>query len=55
MKGICASAVTGRLYVSTIQQLMCIDLVTEKLLWERSYEGGCDRMSITPDGRQRPL
>jgi regulator of RNase E activity RraA len=29
---------------------MCLDLVTEKLLWEKIYEAGCDRMSITPDG-----
>jgi hypothetical protein len=50
VKGICASARTGRVYISTIQQLMCLDLATEKLLWERKYEGGCDRMSITPDG-----
>lgn len=51
VKGVCANAATNRLYISTIQQLMCLDLTTEKLLWERSYEGGCDRMSITPDGR----
>lgn len=51
VKGICASAATGRLYVSTTQQLMCFDLPTDKLLWERSYEGGCDRMAITPDGK----
>ena len=51
VKGICASALTKRVYISTIQQLMCLDLVSEKLLWERQYEGGCDRMSITPDGR----
>ncbi|APW59970.1 YncE family protein [Paludisphaera borealis] len=51
VKGICASIATGKVYISTIQQLMCLDLVTEKLLWERSYEGGCDRMSMTPDGR----
>jgi len=50
VKGICASAVTKRLYISTIQQLICLDLLTEKLLWEKTYEGGCDRMSITPDG-----
>ena len=25
---------------------MCLDLVTDELLWERTYEGGCDRMSI---------
>lgn len=52
VKGICASAATGRLYVSTIESLMCFDLVSEKLLWEKRYEGGCDRMSITPDGRE---
>ena len=51
VKGICACASTRRLYISTIEQLMCLDLVSEKLLWERRYEGGCDRMSITPDGR----
>jgi hypothetical protein len=50
VKGICASARTGKLYISTTKQLMCLDLVTEKLLWEKSYELGCDRMAITPDG-----
>jgi hypothetical protein len=28
-----------------------MDLITGKILWEKAYEGGCDRMSITPDGR----
>src|SRR3954465_5284658 len=51
VKGICASASTKKLYISTIKQLMCIDLVTEKLDWERSYPEGCDRMAISPDGR----
>ena len=51
VKGICASAATKKLYISTIKQLMCIDLVTEKLLWERTYPEGCDRMAIAPDGR----
>jgi DNA-binding beta-propeller fold protein YncE len=51
VKGVCASAATQRLYVSTIKSLMCLDLATDKLLWEKSYEGGCDRMSITPDGK----
>ncbi len=50
VKGICASNETGRLYVSTIRHLMCLDLVTEEWLWEREYAGGCDRMSIAPDG-----
>jgi hypothetical protein len=51
VKGICASAETGRLYVSTTQTLECLDLLTEKRLWERRYEGGCDRMALAPDGR----
>lgn len=50
VKGICACAATQRLYISTIETLQCIDLVTEKLLWEQTYAGGCDRMAIVPDG-----
>jgi hypothetical protein len=51
VKGVCASAATGRLYISTLEQLMCLDLASEKILWERRYPAGCDRMSITPDGQ----
>ncbi|MGP0062275.1 MAG: YncE family protein [Isosphaeraceae bacterium] len=51
VKGICASARTKRIYISTIKQLMCLDMVSEKLLWEKTYDQGCDRMSITPDGK----
>jgi DNA-binding beta-propeller fold protein YncE len=51
MKGICASAATKRLYFSTPQKLYCIDLVSEKTLWEKALPQGCDRMSITPDGK----
>jgi len=51
VKGICANAATKRLYVSTTKTLTCFDLVTEKILWEKAYEGGCDRMSISPDGK----
>jgi DNA-binding beta-propeller fold protein YncE len=51
VKGVCASAATGRIYVSTIKTLQAFDLATEKLLWERAYEKGCDRMAIAPDGK----
>src|SRR5580765_5646487 len=51
VKGICASAVTGRVYISTTKSMECIDLKTEKPLWEKKYAGGSDRMSITPDGK----
>jgi hypothetical protein len=51
VKGICASERTGRLYISSTRQLLCIDLASETVLWERTYAAGCDRMSMTPDGR----
>lgn len=50
VKGICASAETQRIYISTLRTLMCLDLVTEELLWERNYDKGCDRMALSPDG-----
>lgn len=50
VKGICASAATGRMYVSTPKRMLCLDLVSERVLWDRLYPGGCDRMSMTPDG-----
>src|SRR5438874_7428893 len=51
VKGICANASTKRLYVSTTKTLTCFDLVTDKILWEKAYEGGCDRLAISPDGK----
>src|ERR1043165_5986458 len=51
VKGVCACAASGRLYLSTTRTLDCLDLLTEKLLWERAYPGGCDRMAISPDGK----
>lgn len=50
VKGIAASARTGRLYVTTIGHLGCIDLTTDRLLWQKELEGGCDRLAISPDG-----
>jgi DNA-binding beta-propeller fold protein YncE len=51
VKGIVANAATKRLYVSTLDKLACFDLLTDKILWEKSYEGGCDRMALSPDGK----
>ena len=50
VKGVCASAAADRLYVSTLRHLICIDLVTDDVLWQKSFDLGCDRMSISPDG-----
>lgn len=51
VKGVCASLATQCVYVSTLTSLQCIDLLTEKLRWEKEYEGGCDRMAMSPDGK----
>lgn len=50
VKGVCACAATGRLYVTTLSRLLCLDLKTDQVLWDKALPGGCDRMSITPDG-----
>jgi DNA-binding beta-propeller fold protein YncE len=51
IKGICASAATGRLYETTPAKLYCVDLLSEQNVWEKDLPKGCDRMSITPDGK----
>jgi hypothetical protein len=51
IKGIAASPATGLLYLSTPQRLAALDLWTEEIVWNRTYEGGCDRMALSPDGR----
>jgi len=51
VKGIAASALTGKLYVSTMNRLAAFDVYSEKRIWDRPYEGGCDRMAIARDGR----
>jgi DNA-binding beta-propeller fold protein YncE len=51
VKGIAASAKTGRVYVSTINRMAAFDAVSGKKIWDKTYEGGCDRMAITPDGK----
>jgi len=51
VKGIAASAETGKLYVSTMNRMAAFDVHSEKKLWDRLYEGGCDRMAISRDGQ----
>jgi enamine deaminase RidA (YjgF/YER057c/UK114 family) len=51
IKGVCASAITNRLYFTTPEKLYCVDLATEETLWEVAPDKGCDRMSISPDGK----
>lgn len=51
VKGVAVSVHLNSIYVSTLNKLQRIDLTSEKVLWEKTYEGGCDRMSISPDGK----
>ena len=51
VKGVDVSLFTNCLYVSTLEAIQCIDLTTEKMVWERVYDGGVDRISISPDGK----
>jgi DNA-binding beta-propeller fold protein YncE len=51
VKGVAVSIPLNSIYVSTLESLQRIDLATEKIIWEKSFEGGCDRMSISPDGK----
>ena len=51
VRGIAASARTRRLFVSTVKRLAAFDLVTEKIVWEKTYDGTCcDRLALSPDG-----
>lgn len=50
IKGIVANAKTGMLYLTTPQRVACLDLKTEKIVWEKTFEEGCDRLAISPDG-----
>src|SRR4029077_1948691 len=51
VKGVVASAQTGRIYVTSLNHMIAIDMVSGKKIWDKTYEGGCDRMAISPDGK----
>jgi DNA-binding beta-propeller fold protein YncE len=51
VKGVVASAKTGRVYVSSLNRMVAVDAITGKRIWDKTYEGGCDRMAISPDGK----
>jgi len=51
VKGIAVSIPLNSIYISTIESLQRIDLTTGKIIWEKAIDGGCDRMSISPDGK----
>lgn len=53
VRGFCANAATHRaFYTTTNRTLGCLDLETDKIVWEKKYPAGCDRAAITPDGKK---
>jgi DNA-binding beta-propeller fold protein YncE len=50
VKGVALSVHSGFLYVTTPKRMIALDLKTERVVWNREYEGGCDRMALSPDG-----
>jgi len=51
VKGFAVSAATGKMYVTNNNRTMALDIVSGKRLWDKAYEGGCDRLAISPDGK----
>ena len=53
LRGFTANAKTRCAYYSTTNHgLGCFDLESEKVVWEKHYDLGCDRSCITPDGKK---
>jgi DNA-binding beta-propeller fold protein YncE len=51
LRGFCGNAKRHAVYYSsTSRRLGAFDVESEKVLWEKQYDSGCDRASITPDG-----
>src|SRR5215470_16908469 len=41
VKGIAASAKTGRVYVTSISRVAAFDIVSGKMIWDKVIDGGC--------------
>lgn len=53
IRGFCPNAATHRAYYSTTNHTLgCLDLETDKVVWEKKYPTGCDRAAVTPDGKK---
>ena len=53
LRGFTGCAATHCVYYSTTnRRLGCFDVEKEEVVWEQVYEAGCDRSSITRDGKK---
>lgn len=59
IRGICASAAAKKIWIShyghdtrtDIGKIVCLDLATNRVLWEKTMASAVDRGACTPDGR----
>jgi DNA-binding beta-propeller fold protein YncE len=56
VRGVAASAVTGKLYVAYIDvsgtgMVYCLNIYDDTILWNRPISPGVDRLAINPDGQ----
>jgi DNA-binding beta-propeller fold protein YncE len=51
VKGIVASAKTGIVYVTSLDHTIAVDAITGNKIWDKTYDAGCDRLAISPDGK----
>lgn len=53
LRGFTGNAKTHCVYYSTTnRRLGCFDVEKDEKVWEKTYKAGCDRSSITPDGKK---
>lgn len=53
IRGFTGNAQTHCVYYSTTnRRLGCFDVEEDRVVWESTFAAGCDRSSITPDGRK---
>ena len=53
IRGFTGNLKTHSVYYSTTnRRLGCFDLEAEKTVWDQTYPAGCDRSSVTPDGKK---
>jgi hypothetical protein len=56
VRGVVASAVTGKLYVAYrsdagVGMIYCLNLYNDTVLWNKAIDPGVDRLAINPDGK----
>src|SRR5207249_4413733 len=54
LRGFAGNLKMHRVYFSsTNHRVGAFDLETEKIVWEKTYDAGCDRSAVTMDSQQR--